>query len=464
MSVSTQSAHPSALMYPLPIRRLRDVLARVLPNDTLTSVTQVPSTRLAALYTLTFTSTRRLTLTLAPSPVVSLLRHEHRGLTSEVALVTFVRDTLKLGPPSASSLAEHKATSPPSTLSSPASREREGKVSVSKLAPEPVNFLSRLVPALLRHGSNTKEIGYPYTIYDMITGDTLSTLSIYLSLPERRHLDIQIGNFVRQLALLTSPNGKFGTLIGVCGDPSRSPTQTADGSGADNGTSRWLTAFRSLMEGILRDGEDMAVLLPYAEVRAHFARLSWRFDDVKIPRLVVLDADDDNNLLIERDPEDLTRPLASDTVRVTGLRDWSQGYFGDPLLSSVFEQPSEAFLVGWEGDHAGSNDGLPTDLIQDQDSVYARMLLYKCYRAIVVIVTQYYRPHPDSSRRELEGRRTLTSTLADLERTHTSTDDRGKRPRSSSRSDAGETSKRKRLSRSNLASSVVPKAAADTLE
>jgi hypothetical protein len=44
------------------------------------------------------------------------------------------------------------------------------------------------------------------------------------------------------------------------------------------------------------------------------------------------------------------------------------------------------------------------------------LLLYKCFRAVVSIVTEYYRPRPDSSRKELEGRRRLTSALAELDK------------------------------------------------
>jgi hypothetical protein len=44
------------------------------------------------------------------------------------------------------------------------------------------------------------------------------------------------------------------------------------------------------------------------------------------------------------------------------------------------------------------------------------MLMYRCYRAVVSIVTEYYRPRKDSSRWELDARKVLTATLAELEK------------------------------------------------
>jgi hypothetical protein len=73
------------------------------------------------------------------------------------------------------------------------------------------------------------------------------------------------------------------------------------------------------------------------------------------------------------------------------------------------------------------------------------LLLYRCYRAIVNIVTEYYRPQPDSSRRELEGRRKLTNVLAELEKVDMEQSDFVKRPRSASGSGGEGASKRQKL-------------------
>jgi hypothetical protein len=68
--------------------------------------------------------------------------------------------------------------------------------------------------------------------------------------------------------------------------------------------------------------------------------------------------------------------------------------------------------------------------------------LYRCFRAVVTIVTEYYRPQSDSSRRELEGRRKLTSALAEIEKLGTTVSDPPKRTRSDA-SDAGGSKRQK---------------------
>jgi hypothetical protein len=109
--------------------------------------------------------------------------------------------------------------------------------------------------------------------------------------------------------------------------------------------------------------------------------------------------------------------------------------FGDPLLSNAFDDPGEGFLEGWRecGD----------DIIEDGENAEVRVLLYRCFRAVVSIVTEYYRPQGDSSRRELEGRRRLTSALAELEKIDIAASDALKRQRSTSKE--SESSKRQKV-------------------
>jgi hypothetical protein len=282
------------------------------------------------------------------------------------------------------------------------------------------SFVLGLVPKLLKHSSNNKEMAYPYSIFEATFGAPLSTLSIYLSLPERRHVDKQVGSLARGLASLTSPSSTFGTVNRVLPDPFTpgSPTYLEM-----KGSQTWSEAFNLLLEGIFRDGEDMAVLLPYDTLRNHYQRLSWRLDAITLPRLLILDAGSETNLMIERGCED--GPEGSpgvESAQLTGLRSWSQGVFGDPLLSICFEDPSEGF---WEGWREGGDD-----IIEDGENAEVRMLLYRCFRAVVSIVAEYYRPQGDSSRRELEGRRKLTSALAEMEKIDVVGSDGLKRQRS----------------------------------
>jgi len=374
------------------------------------AVEELSSTQLPRLYSLSMSDDRKLLLSFAPSLAVRLLRQEATLLSSEATLIYFIANSERR--PAEMEGSPHSEIEVPNTPS-----------------------LSELVPKLLKHSSNNREMAYPYSIFEHTNGAPLSKLSIYLSLPERRLIYKQTGSMARALASLTSPNGTFGTVSQVLVDPFNIAPRTAP---PVVGSPTWSEAFNTLFEGILRDGEDMTVLLPYETVRAHYQRLSWRLDAVTIPRLVVLDAGSETNVMVDRKLDESVSGSV-EGVKMTGLRCWSQGIFGDPLICDAFESPSEGFLEGWrEGDE---------EVIEDEDHADIRLLLYRCYRAISSIVAEHYRPQPDSSRRELEGRRKLTSALAELDKVDAPMSDALKRARSLSGepSDAEETSKRQKL-------------------
>ncbi|OBT49186.1 hypothetical protein VE00_00014 [Pseudogymnoascus sp. WSF 3629] len=364
-------------MYTLPILRLKGVVGQIVPDATLESVHEIPSTHITRLYTLNISGSRQLLLSLQPSLAVRLLRNEQALMLCEANLIQYLSKT-----PTGTTI-----KSPPP--------EEEGSNG---------SLLSSLLPKMLKHSSNTKEMGYPYTIFEQVSGLSLSSQSIYLTVPERRHVDKQIGKLVRDLALITSPTGTFGPVIKVCGGPSTQGAYSGAGAG---GAETWSLAFDALAESILRDGEDMSVLLPYEIIRRQFSRLSWRLKAVTIPRLTLPDVGDDAVVLVERRLEE--GPLSpEDSVRVTGLRHWSRGVFGDPLMSSCFENPSEGFSTGWKGE-------ADEDLIEDPEGANTRMMLYRCYRAIIDIVIEYYRPRNESSRFEMDARKRLTGVLTELE-------------------------------------------------
>jgi hypothetical protein len=335
---------------------------------------------------------RKLLLSFAPSLAVRLLRFEATLLSSEATLVYFI----------AGSERRHERIELPN----------------SPDLPSPNPTLLGLVPKLLKHSSNNREMAYPYSIFEPTPGAPLSTLAIYLSLPERRLIDKQVGSMARSLASLTSPSGTFGMVSRVLPDPFSAASSTAP---QQLGSKTWSEGFNTLLEGILRDGEDMTVLLPYDVIRGHYQRLSWRLDAVSLPRLAILDLGSETNVMVERESEGGSSVVGAESVSLTGLRTWSQGVFGDPLIAYCFDDPSEGFLEGWREEGC---------VIEDQDNAETRVLLYRCYKAVVGIVTEYYRPQSDSSRRELEGRRKLTTALAELEKVDTVVTDALKRSRS----------------------------------
>lgn len=397
-------------MYTLPVRRLKDILKHVIPNATLGSLSQLETTQLARLYKLHMSDDQELLLSYAPRLTVRLLRHEATIMSSEATLVQFIA----------------------------AAGRREEIKSSPKNDDEPqpgLSVVTEMIPRLLKHSSSNKEMAYPYSIFEPTLGAPLSTLSIYLSLPVRQSIDAKIGTMARSLANLTSPSKTFGMVSRVLPDPF--PTSPSGASTRTNGSKTWSEAFNALLEMILRDGEDMSVLLPYDEIRAHFQRLKWRLNAITIPRLALLNIGSETNVMIERGPEETGSPVAERSVKVTGLRSWSQGVFGDPLIASCFDEPSEGFLKGWRA--AGE------DIIEDTKNSDGRVLLYRCYRAVVMIVTEYYRPQSDSSKRELDGRRKLTSALADLQKVDVVVEDMQKRTRSVSVDDDAEDSKRQKV-------------------
>lgn len=263
-------------------------------------------------------------------------------------------------------------------------------------------LLLELVPKLLKHSSNNREMAYPYSIFEAVPGSPVSIIATSLNFSERKLLDTQIGIIARLLASLTSPLGKFGQVSKVLPDPFKPAAPAVTGS------QTWSEAFNILLEGILRDGEDMSILLPYEDIRRHYEKHSWLLDEVTIPRLTLLDLGNDANIMIDRIPNrnDSTSPATED-VRLTGLRSWSQGIFGDPLIADCFDAPSAEFMAGWRE----SAD----IIVEDQENAEVRMLLYSVFRSVVGIVTEHYRSQVDSGKKELESRRKLTSVLKKLE-------------------------------------------------
>lgn len=229
------------------------------------------------------------------------------------------------------------------------------------------------------------------------------------------------------------------------------------------GAGTWSVAFHSMLEGVLRDGEDMAVAMGYATIRRHVRRLAYLLDEVGVARLVVVEGGGKGNVLVVEEEESEEKgegdkggesgeeekdgakekedggkkeeagaekteieDAQRTRLRVTGLRDWSSCVFGDPLLAAVFsdpqqQPPSTAFLEGFNGaalKHVPSTRDrdfpLSKDIIADIKTAWIRLLLYQVYHAVVHVVGEFYRPRPDSSTRELEARRKLNAALAQL--------------------------------------------------
>jgi aminoglycoside phosphotransferase (APT) family kinase protein len=113
----------------------------------------------------------------------------------------------------------------------------------------------------------------------------------------------------RRLSSLLSPPKWFGRITSA-------PTTTF---------SSWRQCFGALMEAALRDGEDMALLLPYSMIRGSLCRLGGALDAITAPQLVVVDFGPESVLTAED---------GSHGTTVTGVIGFERALWGDPRLAS----------------------------------------------------------------------------------------------------------------------------------
>ncbi len=429
---------------------------------------------------------------LPPPPHLRLLRSEQSMDRSEAVVVRWLREELQ--PPTAKeqrasgSVISEKATSETTKIAA-MSIATDDKIFDKSLrtASTPIALRANLLrylpsPVTLTSASPTL-VDTPMPVIPSSTlslnvfrptpGTPIAALSSPLTAAERSSVEYQAGQLLRRLSQVTPKSRNFGPALTVISQQSLLGTAHSSGLAVSMGS--WSVAFHSILESILRDGEDVAVALAYPTVRKHFRRLGHLLDAVTVPSLVVVDCLDDTNLLVQRSP---TRPptqntadpgtdasalasvkqrsasptspaiqeKASDTqtqekridspvrevrasssppfvepaadIVVTGLRDWSHCIFGDPLFASVFaEQPTSPFLNGYNSVGVEGRPGPRGSLLdhEDTESRAVRLLFYQCYHSVVQIVRGFYRPGRDQTVKELAARKRLTEILAKLE-------------------------------------------------
>ncbi|KAH7625911.1 hypothetical protein B0T09DRAFT_294387 [Sordaria sp. MPI-SDFR-AT-0083] len=420
-------------------------LGAIVPSHvTVHSLRPVASLRPQRIFEVSLSDGKTLLLSLPPQALFRLLRHEQSLIGSEAATVRWIRDALA----------------------------RNYSTRFTKPT------LQRFLPALVHTSSHgPAELGSAYNVFEHQHGIPVALLPSPPSPSERKRLDKHLGQFYRSLSSITSPSGRFGPVAAVV--PKMPGVELSDknagfGEGglmAADGARNWSTAFQSLLEGVLRDGEDMAVTMAYSPIRRHFRRFAHLLNEVKVPRLVVVDMADDTNTLVTVETPTSTNgygsymatPQAASTsasdniggerqLTLTGLQDWSNCVFGDPLLATVFSDGiSESFMEGFEtgppttnanerngsssrntsvsthstntgvmsitaiteqttisspprpppppppavsssNNNSSSSDGDISSLIEDLPNAGIRLLLYQVYHAALCIVKEFYRP------------------------------------------------------------------------
>ena len=156
-------------------------------------------------------------------------------------------------------------------------------------------------PRVLKHDSQGALLTSPFLLTTHLYGSSYAEARPYLSRADRLGIE-------RQLRVLT-------TTIAQHKSTSFGPVSLV---WTGRGHKRWREAFLSMLESVLRDGEDMLVSLPYTQIREQVAKAERALDEVEDARLVVLALRDPNNLLID-----------ARTKEVTGLLDFGLAIWGD---------------------------------------------------------------------------------------------------------------------------------------
>jgi len=234
----------------------------------------VSSPRIQRIYGVELSNGRTVHLVLEPHSRLRLLKTEHSTIIDEMTTLVALRDQLRMDKGMYSVLSGHH---------SPAFNAS----------------ISGLVPPIY-DGSPSKDLlGSPWLLTEPPIGTPISSLSRPLTLPERHLVDRQLGLFAQQLAILEQPqDAKFGPVSAVFGTALASHNPTA--APRIPAASSWRVAFHSMLEGVLRDGENMAITLAYPVIRRHFHRHRYALDGVTKPKFVVVNLTDDNILVAPR--------------------------------------------------------------------------------------------------------------------------------------------------------------------
>lgn len=369
------SSSVTPMTRPRPSDSVRAIIESAIPNTRVEGVSIIHTKRLLKTFKIELVDERALLLNLPP-PSSRLLRSEQWLLQSEAAVVGWLLDDVYRQNEGARCLNEKSAENPPQ---GEGSLKRWTSHLASDTSSPPGGQLVDYLPTLIKHSPTSSEIGPAYNLWELTPGDPISSLEEPLTRVEQRSVNFQKGRLMRRIANVASPNGRFGPPVTVLGQPptlEKTQRTTRDTKLDFDGADSWRTTFHLLLEGILRDGEDLAVTMSYELVRATFHKFGHLLDAVTTPRLVVYDLDEDDVVLVSRPKkttkqrkqeetespklspkvkieydssgEDLVDEGSSSTIRVTGLRDWSNCIFGDPLFATVFSHPSPEFEHGFQ--------------------------------------------------------------------------------------------------------------------
>lgn len=159
-------------------------------------------------------------------------------------------------------------------------------------------------PRALRYDRKGTRLDSPFLLTTYLPGISYADALPYLTSTERREIELQLRSLISIANRYVSST--FGPVALVA---------------SNRGSVSWRDAFRSMVESVLMDGEDMRVNLPYIEIREAVTSWGKALEEVREAKLVVLGLGRSENVLIDRR-----------TNGVTGLLDFGQAVWGDPAL------------------------------------------------------------------------------------------------------------------------------------
>ncbi|RWA04268.1 hypothetical protein EKO27_g10834 [Xylaria grammica] len=358
---------------PRPSDSVRAIIESAVPSIRVETIYTIPTKRLLRAFKVKLADERTLLLNILPPPS-RLLRYEKWVVKSEAALVKWLlQDACEQQSQATRYLDEKRAGKRPQGESELARRPHQPDSDTLSLAK---GQLRNYLPTLITHSSTPTETGSAFSLFEPTPGDPISSLGKLPTPAERRSLNFQKGRLIRHIANVTSPNGKFGQAATVLEPPEAPESSQAAARETKldfDGVHGWRETFHLLLEGILRDGEDRAVTISYELVRTTFNKFSHLLDAVTTPRLVVCNADEDDVVLVSRsergqepeaveegrkakmEPDDddgealggSQAEAGATALKITGLQDWSNCLFGDPLFATVFSHPTPEFERGF---------------------------------------------------------------------------------------------------------------------
>ncbi|TFK81374.1 hypothetical protein K466DRAFT_604544 [Polyporus arcularius HHB13444] len=217
------------------------------------------------------------------------------------------------------------------------------------------------IPTPTVHALDTSRdiVPYPYLLLEHPHGVPLSCARASGKLSDRQlaMLDLRTGAYLKQLHERVQ-NDWFGM-----------PSQEKDDLYS------WQEAFTPLLEGLLDEAHRVGVDLPYADLRVCLSRAIgfFLFDDCEVPSLISFTGDE-HSIVVDFDMEKGAPGLEDEEVRITSFGAFGHALWGDPLLETLFMDPSAGLVEGYGG---------PLIVFARQKT---KRLWYSLFLALVVLV------------------------------------------------------------------------------